>query len=365
MASNVPQVEEKLSVSVVVLEVKKIVIVVGTTGSGKSTIINMLFNNDYHKETCEEPCPVGATASSVTKEPEWHFNSSDGKVYGDTIGLGDTSRSDLEIAKGIKNFIKMFSHGVHCIIIVAKFGRFTKQEHCTLKIISQMFDSRWVNSCIMVLTHYDLDIGQESEQREIDKWLGEDQVIKEFVSKIGKQNIILTDNSLGRYEVANQPLRKLCLAKLNEFINSCNTVVSFPRDILEILKMIVEILFTFTGAGVTGLVGAATSIAVSSAASAVGTVGDRIGLTRANTVFKYLKSNNVKTGMCPICFEVMELNNMAQTECHHIFHLDCVTAVVKKRGDPCPYCRQSVHKVCVVALNLLKPYCPPRSINID
>lgn len=330
MASNIRQHEgEALTVSLVKMNVNKIVIVVGTTGTGKSTIINMLYNNDFNKKACEEPCAVGATACAVTKKPEWHFNSGDGKVYGDTVGLGDPSRSDLEIAQGIKNFIKLFSHGVHCIIIVAKFGRFSKQEHCNLKIISQIFDSPWISSCIMVLTHYDLDTDEESQQREIDKWRGDDQVINGFIRMIGKRNIILTDNSLGRYEVNNRPLRQQCLAKLNEFIDSRNTLVRIPLDLTEIWRMIVEMVFPTPGKNATGAL-----------------------FERVNTVFGYLKSNTVKTGMCPICLDVVELSNMAQTDCHHIFHLGCAATAIKNRGDPCPICRRSVHEICSVALVL-------------
>jgi len=42
------------------------VIVVGSTGTGKSTLINMLYNNDISKENCQKPAAVGSTSNSIT-----------------------------------------------------------------------------------------------------------------------------------------------------------------------------------------------------------------------------------------------------------------------------------------------------------
>jgi hypothetical protein len=260
--------------------------------------------------------------ASVTKEPAWYFNMHDGKVYGDTIGLSDPDVSDLEIAQGIKGFMKTFNHGVHCIIIVAKFGRFTKEERGNLKMISTLFDKRWVRSSIMVLTHYEGDTDEESQQNAIHNWLGEDKEINEFASMIGKR-IILADNSLGRHEALNRPFRQQCLSKLNMFIDSCDIVVGpAPTDFIGVLKVILEYYFA--------------GYASSNAAG------------RVDNVVRYLQSITVETGTCSICLEDMKLSNMAKTECHHIFHLDCVIKAVKNKRDACPVCRQPVNEICIM-----------------
>lgn len=47
--------------------VNKVVLVIGETGVGKSTILNMLYNDDHSVSSCKEPQKTGSTAGSVTK----------------------------------------------------------------------------------------------------------------------------------------------------------------------------------------------------------------------------------------------------------------------------------------------------------
>lgn len=237
--------EKKAELRACSVEMKKIVIVLGTTGAGKSTIINMMFNEDYNKDACSQPLPIGNTADSVTKNEAWRFNPKDGRLYIDTIGFGDPSRPDFCVAKEIKDFIRNTNSGVHCILIVVRFGRLSTEERFNLHAIEALFDKRWAHVSCLVATHYDGDVGDAAEKREVDKWLGEDDEMKEFMTRIGNR-IILTDNSLGRHEVANRPLRKRCLERMNQFVNECDSLVGpAPKNLTDMVLEFLEIYFNF------------------------------------------------------------------------------------------------------------------------
>ena len=153
-----------LDIDIIRPEIARVVVVVGKTGTGKSTIINMLYNQSSLKENLKGPCKIGASTDSVTKKTKWYFNAVDKRVYGDTIGFSDPTKSDIEIALGLKALVTASQGGVHCIVIVLKYGRISREERTVLKMISEVFDKRWINNCIVIATHYDGDIDSNTNE---------------------------------------------------------------------------------------------------------------------------------------------------------------------------------------------------------
>lgn len=43
--------------------------------------------------------------------------------------------------------------------------------------------------------------------------------------------------------------------------------------------------------------------------------------------------------ICIICFEEIELKDLTALSCGHMFHIDCIINLVKKRTRKCPLCR--------------------------
>ena len=170
-----------IQVKITSTEVKKIILVIGPTGTGKSTIINMLYNNDFTMDACTKPFEVGGSADSVTKRPQWILKQETGMCYGDTVGLCDPTQSDLAVAMDLKRFIGKLQGGIHCLIIVARCGRVSREERANLATINEIFDSRWVENCVLVLTYYEGGLEPEEQQECVKKWIGNDGEIGNFV----------------------------------------------------------------------------------------------------------------------------------------------------------------------------------------
>ncbi len=187
---------------------KKIVVVIGPTGSGKSTIVNMLYNGGHMPGDCTQPCETGASANSVTKQTNRRIKN--GIVYTDTTGFGDPNISYIDIVGSLRSFISRFNNGVHCIVIVARYGRISSEDRANLQLLDTIFESSWVNSAALLLTHYDGEFDDVSAKNAINKWCKGDDFVVEFLERIGR-SIILTDNTQGRHEKDNRNSRKNCL----------------------------------------------------------------------------------------------------------------------------------------------------------
>ncbi|XP_012563599.1 uncharacterized protein LOC100213925 [Hydra vulgaris] len=308
----------------------KVVVVVGSTGTGKSTIINMLYNDSVLKENLNQPCEIGATSNSVTKKMLWLFNARDLTIYADTVGLSDPHQSDLQIATDLKKFLETSKGGVHCIIIVLKYGRITREERINLEIIEKLFDKSWINNCIVVATFFDGEVNSDTQmidddaqEKAIIGWTHDDVETSSLFNKV-KGKVILTDNSLGRHEQANRKLRQQCLDKLKLFIESCTDLVApAPITWLDIVHRLLEKWFSFYR---------------------VKAANDRMKKIIDHLAKEYEK-DQLQTNDCPVCLENVLYKDMAQTRCNHIFHYKCILLAINERGGPCPICRSPVFQV--------------------
>ncbi len=144
--------------------VKKIVLVIGQTGPGKSTLINMLLNNDTAKSACESPCSVETSVNPVT-DYKWLINPVTGNLFGDPVGLSEPQPSDEKICIMIKEFINMIKGGVYCIIIIARSGQFTKEAMANCMAIKKVFYSQWKQAVVG-------ELNEHSQKEAIRMWAG-------------------------------------------------------------------------------------------------------------------------------------------------------------------------------------------------
>ena len=314
---------QKFEVDITPAVVSKIVVVVGSTGTGKTTLINMLFNNDSSAESCIKPYDTANTAAACTKKPIWLFNLKDYRIFGDTIGFGDPTMKQEEIANSIREFIQKFMVGFHALIIVAKYGRISDSERANLLAILELFEQN--KNTLLVLTNYTGKKDAAGRKDAIEKWIADDQMVRNFVTKINN-NVIVSNNCVDDLlEEVTRPLRKQCLDELNAFINNSNTLIRTNLSLKEIVDRL--------------------GIAYKTICSIHGsTYATALGITLTN-----LACQDVSCGECAICLEPMDMQGMHLTPCQHCFHATCIKEAFEKNAK-CPICRTDFNEVYRIVL---------------
>jgi len=129
------------------------VILVGKTGSGKSTIGNQLLDNKSFKVSSSllgGTSKVEQAVANIIHEQKRYK-----MVVIDTVGLFDTSgNNNKQIIKQTKESIEKYApHGINLMIFVFKQSRFTKEEEETFRYIADNFGKNIREVAAMVITN--------------------------------------------------------------------------------------------------------------------------------------------------------------------------------------------------------------------
>jgi len=314
-------------------QLDRTVIVVGPTGVGKSTILNMLYNESYDEDSCKKPAMVGSGGDSTTKKTEFHVSLKAKTVLIDTIGFGDPSLTNEEVFRITRQFLKSSQKGVNCVIVVCKYGRLSGPDRVNVEIFDRLFDPRWMKQSILILTHCGKKLSTDQERaKAIEDWVRksdgtEDQFIVGFMKKFSK--IVLTDNNIEREEEATRPLRKYCLDAMKSSILSFEeTFGPKPQSFMELLRYIFEAYF----AHVLGKANSAAERAISELQA-----------------FSDFVDVSIFAGECPICLDYILIKSLCKTNCDHAFHSNCIRETIKQRqrNSParCPICRTAITRL--------------------
>lgn len=296
---------------------KRNVIVIGSTGVGKSTIINMLINQSSDKKSCLQPAKVGNTAAAVTRETSFYPSVKAQSTFVDTIGFGDPQMSDHEIACRTREFLDQGEIGIDAVVVVVKMGRLSKGDRLNLDIFNELFDRCWTKQSVLVITHYEGETDKEQQLKELEMWCGNDKVIRRFVDSFSK--VIITDNDLGRNEESTRPLRKACLDEIQSSILAWEGKFGTnPYASLVNLRHIIQSSFK------TIFFPAVLSIDL------------------LKGVFNSIIRKPYCIGQCSICHKPIEIAKFIQTECNHSFHSECIMERLKVKEKTCPFCNTPI-----------------------
>ncbi|XP_073762304.1 uncharacterized protein isoform X1 [Danio rerio] len=149
----------------------KILLLVGETGAGKTTLINSFINylmgvkfeDEIWNEITEEEArdQSESQTSEITMYEVFHAKSSISLTIIDTPGYGDTRglEKDLEVAENLASLFQS-NDGVReidavCFVIQAAKNRLSDRQHYIISSILSLFGKDIVNNIVFLITHSD------------------------------------------------------------------------------------------------------------------------------------------------------------------------------------------------------------------
>eukprot|EP00736_Rhodelphis_marinus_P007834 Rmarinus@m.10795 len=287
--------------------VNKSILVIGPTGVGKSTLINMLYNCSFAAEDCMRPAAVGGTAAAVTQKNQGYYERSRGWFLLDTVGVGDPDLTTDEII-GQCRYLLQQTDGVHVILFVMRLdSRLTREHRVNLELMKNMFPDGWQKSNgVLILTHFQGEIGEE--ENEVTAWIANDEEVQAFVNAFKK--VIVVNTSIHR-RVALEGSRERCLFELITSIqgNKCRIrpkATNFFEFITTVLKRFSEMFWK--------------------------------GVYVPVAAFNAIRASPCICGQCASCGKDVDILQFSYLDpCFHVFHKECLNWC-----DHCPVCNMRI-----------------------
>jgi len=298
------------------MDVKKRFLFLGPTGVGKSSLINVVCNDDVRKESMNQPATVGSTTSGVTRSFTTYYDSNK-YAYTDSIGFGETSFTTDEIITLIKQLIDNAVIGYNKIYLCVQYGRISIDIWRYLDLIISVFGDSVLKWCTIIFTHCN------EENMNVEMFLNinkNDEKIIKLLDKV--QNVIFGDlqshsNEQVDFLLKNIRKRFLDNVKTDAIHSSDFYFFPEPNDQSSWLSSICNVIERFTQITIP--------------------VDEIVAYMKSITIIKVDAQHFY--GECSICHEDMYYTNSVFTTCKHVFHKQCIAEWFYKRHT-CPICTE-------------------------
>lgn len=298
---------------------------IGPTGVGKSTLINILFNDDVRPWSLLQPASTSESSAGVTACFSTYYSIPDCALT-DSIGFGDNRFTKKETITMLKAVVKNSMVGYNKIYLCLRYGRVANDIRYYIDLLVAIFGKKILKWCTIIFTNCKhRDMTKES-------YLAKNQSDSYICGIINDvQNVIFGDNVTDE----DPDMEKVCLKKRQALLNALKDDVQnssteyylfSPDNIFEWMRTILDVI-------------------MSKSVREIQTYFQEIQVL-SGTISTLMINQNFANyyGQCTICFEDMWDKDSIFTTCGHIFHKDCIDRWLKEKAKNCPICRASLDR---------------------
>lgn len=296
---------------------------IGPTGVGKSTLINILFNNNVSKSSLLKPAGTseGSAGSTATFTTYYNFPH---YAFTDTIGFGDNRFDKEKILSILKATIKNSMVGYNKIYLCINYGRISNEIRYYIELLIVIFGKKILKWCTIIFTHCRDQTITKEKYIDLNK---DDTYIINIINSV--QNVIFGDNMIDdEFENVLINRRQRFLDNLNQDIRNSKMDYYFPHPenftewVLAIYHMITMRY-----------------------AKQLKTCFEEIQKVSVTVVDLMVQQNFANYyGQCSICLSDMWNTDSVFTKCHHIFHETCINQWLNDKTKDCPMCRSPLDR---------------------
>jgi GTP-binding protein EngB required for normal cell division len=305
---------------------------IGPTGVGKSTLINILFNDSVRKSSLFKPAGISEGSKGSTNRFTTFYNFPD-YAFTDSIGFGDDRFNQQNIFSMLEAIVKNSMVGYNKIYLCFKYGRISSEIRRDMNLLTEIFGNKMLEWCTIIFTHCNDQKMTKEKYIESNK---HDTYIIDIINKV--QNVIFGDNMTDADEEMENILikRRQCLLdSLKQDIENSNIVYYSPppRNLTEWLYAIFSAIRLRYRNDLTCF-------------EEIQKISDAVENLMVHQNFAHYY------GQCSICFDDMWHSSTVFTKCGHIYHETCINAWLDSRANNCPMCRSPLKKkdLCLTSL---------------